>query len=370
MKPQMKLVGRNTSKQTQGFSREDATWFLSLPDKVQRQCFTKEEHAILTAACEAALVDLKDETYWSYGSLSSVGRPNQPASRETRTKADGARDEELPDCSNVSLASSLHLPIHKLREPELPRSRGSMSSRRHSRNSSSASRNFSFPFHSQQGTDQEDQRVTTWLAETARYTIKSPAPENKAQFYQDPETRKKLRRYVTTPQGFDEALELGFLADDVSVSAGADHARSSSHSSSAVPSLDETTTRDERDALPTLSRTDPGSPNSLDPSEFSIKTPVSASPTRPRLTERSSSSRWSERDMTFRMTLTRPELRSSEKEMYGWQQKDQAYEGPLDPWALDPLPVSDDFTGNSCAFMAVEKDGKIFRKFWNKLGRR
>lgn len=73
----------------QGLSREEAWWFLSLPDKVQRQCFTKEDHILLKAACEITLKDILDETYWTYGTFPCLDRLASlvPEEDEVRSRA-------------------------------------------------------------------------------------------------------------------------------------------------------------------------------------------------------------------------------------------------------------------------------------------
>jgi hypothetical protein len=50
------------------------------------------------------------------------------------------------------------------------------------------------------------------------------------------------------------------------------------------------------------------------------------------------------REMTLRMTLTRPDLRANAEDLYGWSRKED------DPLALEQLPMSDDTTGENGAF--------------------
>jgi hypothetical protein len=51
------------------------------------------------------------------------------------------------------------------------------------------------------------------------------------------------------------------------------------------------------------------------------------------------------REMTLRMTLTRPELRATEEELYNWKEPEEK-----DPLALETLQLSDDVTGQHGAF--------------------
>lgn len=59
------------------------------------------------------------------------------------------------------------------------------------------------------------------------------------------------------------------------------------------------------------------------------------------------------REMTLRMTLTRPDLRADEEQLYGWQTQAQQ----KDPFALEELHLSDDMTGGKSPF-AVKGRGQ------------
>lgn len=85
--------------------------------------------------------------------------------------------------------------------------------------------------------------------------------------------------------------------------------------------------------------------------------------------------------MTLRMTLTRPDLRAKEEEIYGWQaQQKQTFPSldiatsGKDPLALEDLPpLCEDVTGRHGAF-AVEQTGPkvkggIMGRFLNKVKR-
>ncbi|KAK0737589.1 hypothetical protein B0T21DRAFT_287086 [Apiosordaria backusii] len=167
-----------------------------------------------------------------------------------------------------------------------------------------------------------------------------------AAHYQDPEARLKLRVYLASPQKFDEAVEFGFPSDDV-LSGGA-----------APENEDDTATRrqsrqrladdpsnmqsfladDDEDENISLnsdpdSLADPDSPKTpeafenrpggLRPARFN--TPDAALYGRVRTPETGNYTQApaSSREMTLRMTLTRPDLRAHEDEIYGWQQRQQ-----------------------------------------------
>lgn len=78
------------------------------------------------------------------------------------------------------------------------------------------------------------------------------------------------------------------------------------------------------------------------------------------------------REMTLRMTLTRPDLRADEEQLYGWQNQKQA--PAKDPFALEELHLSDDMTGSKGAFAVKPKPhgnlvSRLFKRATSKKGR-
>lgn len=65
------------------------------------------------------------------------------------------------------------------------------------------------------------------------------------------------------------------------------------------------------------------------------------------------------REMTLRMTLTRPDLRADEDQLYGWQQQGSSSPKSTsvkdDPLALEDLVFTDDNTGAKGAFYVKPK---------------
>ena len=377
MGPCLKLAGQKASKRWHGLSREEAHWFLSLPSKVQRLYFSKEEQISLKAASEIALIDILDETYWSYGNIARAGGVPSLCRRSTDDDSTNEGwDEELVSCDTLSTTSSLRLPVYRLRSLEPLHRRGSIYSPRHSQSGSLlASKNFSHPFYCIPEAEQDDQKVSTWLSDGAPCASNAPPQENKCQTYQDPHTRKKLRRFLSTDHAFDEALNFGFPASDTKDAAEPNISQYRPYSSSFAASVDARPTRPQAGRVGSA---EPSSPIAFDDGETPM--PLSSNPPHRlprRVIHSSSSSRPSERDMTIRMTLTRPELRSSDEEMYAWQQQQEqeeeraGAEAPVsDPWALEQLPASDDVTGRHGAFAGAEKDFQRLRKVWRVLGRR
>jgi hypothetical protein len=170
-----------------------------------------------------------------------------------------------------------------------------------------------------------------------------------AAHYQDPEARLKLRVYLASPQKFDEAVEFGFPSADALSTAPAvgGDAPGLPRSQSRLRMADGTSNMrtfladddDDEDNVslnsdqPSLA--DPDSPKTPEP--FEHKTPrharyASAGVLNGRELGRKTpelglyaQAPAASREMTLRMTLTRPDLRAHEDEIYGWQQK-QAYQ--------------------------------------------
>ncbi|KAK3900436.1 hypothetical protein C8A05DRAFT_17262 [Staphylotrichum tortipilum] len=201
-----------------------------------------------------------------------------------------------------------------------------------------------------------------------RYDVQ-PAPlavfDPSAAHYQDPEARLKLRVYLASPQKFDEAVEFGFPSADsadmtpLPPAQPQQHAQSSSKHKS-TPSatnmrtflasdMDSDSDADDdnnnnnnnsNDNLslhsPPSSLGDPDSPKTPEPFEHHHPRRTShhhhqqqqqnnkprhnrfaSAPLHGRKTPEPG---FASREMTLRMTLTRPDLRAREDEIYGWQQ--------------------------------------------------
>ncbi|KAK0703594.1 hypothetical protein B0T26DRAFT_604198, partial [Lasiosphaeria miniovina] len=169
-----------------------------------------------------------------------------------------------------------------------------------------------------------------------------------AAHYQDPEARLKLRVYLASPQKFDEAIEFGFPSIDMFSGApvpndgGASQQRQERHKwTESSPNMrsflaDEDDDEDDdklslhSDQLSVADPDSPTTPHTLEnkPTGLRHLRMVSADPA----FLKDSSNRAPEvggyaqapassREMTLRMTLTRPDLRANDDQIYGWQQK-------------------------------------------------
>lgn len=203
-----------------------------------------------------------------------------------------------------------------------------------------------------------------------------------ATYYQDPEARKKLRRYLASPQKFDEAVEFGFPSVQApsrnSTCERDSHTKTMAYSTSGNDA--QQFLRDDRveflDSRKSIESTD-GDTMSYNDSPV---TPHSGEELAPRARPYGASifnsldeldlpslrfnfdgmsdimemeadqdmsiyDPLANREMTLRMTLTRPELRATEEELYSWEEPEEK-----DPLALETLQLSDDITGQNGAF--------------------
>ena len=157
-----------------------------------------------------------------------------------------------------------------------------------------------------------------------------------ATHYQDPEARLKLRVYLASPQKFDEAIEFGFPSAEVlsaapviNKGASSPRKRQSRRHMSEDDHLRTFLADDDDDDKLSInsdqaSIPDPDSPKTPQLGDKPAVRPMRV-PADPLHAHRPSESYAqvpaSSREMTLRMTLTRPDLRAHEDQIYGWQAK-------------------------------------------------
>lgn len=198
-----------------------------------------------------------------------------------------------------------------------------------------------------------------------------------AAYYQDPEARMKLRKYLASPQKFDEAIEFGFpslptrnsmserdpafravaytkTGNEVQRLLREDHSLDKRYS--VESSDDETVSFNDspvtpasgEDIAPRVRPYGASIFNGLDKSDLpSLRFNFDGMSDIIEGTEPGPTNYdpLANREMTLRMTLTRPELRATSEELYGWEEQEQR-----DPLALERLHLSDDMTGRHGAF--------------------
>ncbi|EHK17463.1 uncharacterized protein TRIVIDRAFT_11872 [Trichoderma virens Gv29-8] len=196
--------------------------------------------------------------------------------------------------------------------------------------------------------------------------------------YQDPEARMKLRVYLASPHKFDEAVEFGFPSLNDMQGKDTPHGRSWSrqefydkmHNSAGDDA--ESLISDPTSPVETVS---PRTPESLDqpPVELSPRLPHEGVwPSKVDYAQAPASSR----EMTLRMTLTRPDLRADEEQMYGWQKppssKGHAHDGSAQPRSYSRAANPKDDIEKQFAIMdqeAANNDGNVVKRFWNRVRR-
>jgi len=214
-----------------------------------------------------------------------------------------------------------------------------------------------------------------------------------ATHYQDPEARLKLRVYLASPQKFDEAIEFGFPSMDGVTEdkenkpprLSRDLIGKKSHSTDRGHSFllndIDTVSLFEDDT----SMMDPDSPLTPLEKEMGFRPHTSLTPmpesktssdfahlgiTKPTLVKQQESytqAMAGSREMTLRMTLTRPDLRADESTLYGWQNS----RSPLREEALAVEDLGDDALrgpfGGTDGWGPQDKENGVVKRFWNKV---
>lgn len=200
-------------------------------------------------------------------------------------------------------------------------------------------------------------------------TLVDQAPSH----YQDPEARMKLRVYLASPHKFDEAIEFGFPSYEGGETT---HIRSFSRQGSS----DRMHNLNSDDVESLIS--DPASPTDM----ASPRTPMSMDhPSVEHSPHIPHEGTWpanyaqapaSSREMTLRMTLTRPDLRADEEQMYGWQKpssaKAQAHDGSAQPRSyVRASTTKDNIERQFAAFDQdnASADNSMVKRFWNRVRR-
>ena len=214
-----------------------------------------------------------------------------------------------------------------------------------------------------------------------------------AVYYQDPDARLKLRRYLASPQKFDEAVEFGFPSSPTPVpDADTFKPYRSTSSNDAHAFLKD-------DVISFIDRPEPDSGDDVDDDLSSVGETIS--PATPCATHEAESvfrcasegtrsmfssldcdnlpqldlisfkanpivepdfSALINREMTLRMTLTRPDLRAPDEDSYGWSSFNESPPLPLD----DSRPTSNEeaaYTQGVFATKSPRNSGVLKRIF-------
>ncbi|KAM3526077.1 hypothetical protein NHJ13051_003669 [Beauveria bassiana] len=215
-------------------------------------------------------------------------------------------------------------------------------------------------------------------------TAASPPPTmDPAAHYQDPEARMKLRVYLASAHKFDEAVEFGFPSTE-------QQPQSPSSPPQRVDSLPRNADRGAHLRMQTLvedkrcslysdeaTTTEPDSPRTPDTLERPSH-PLTTTADQDRETAKVdyTQAHAYSREMTLRMTLTRPDLRANEAHIYSWQKlaSPTTSEGPRSP---PGLRTEDELKKDSIErqLAAIDQENLLYpeqssmKRFWNRVRR-
>lgn len=218
------------------------------------------------------------------------------------------------------------------------------------------------------------------------HTPQAPVYDPEATHYRDAETRKKLQ-FLASPQKFDEAVEFGFpstsgddtMAPRYQLPPISTDARNFSRDMQTFLKDDRMSFLDDNEDNKGLDSDDesvadfesPVTPSSVglsfryhrkQSSNFSSSMDSNGVPLIHPVTGRLN------REMTLRMTLTRPDLRADEEQLYGWQGQKNTKD---DPFALEDLPLSDDMNGTKGPFYVKPKPhGNLVSRLFKRTSKK
>lgn len=188
-----------------------------------------------------------------------------------------------------------------------------------------------------------------------------------ASHYQDPEARMKLRVYLASPHKFDEAIEFGFPSmDAVQNQEHLNHRRMGSQES---PKLQTFLEDDASSMYSEASAADPESPRTPEAAEHARGSHDKG----PGLKVDCAQAPACSREMTLRMTLTRPDLRSHEGQAYSWQKgsvdwRSHSRDEPLSPLLLDPKESIERQLAAIDQEELANENG-VVKRFWKRVRR-
>jgi hypothetical protein len=388
-------------------SQAEVNRFFSLPEKLRKLHYSREEQALLLAKCEQAFLPSdydceRAQQRFSdfhfgfqkdpYSSTDYRGRSPTPSLSLSRSQSEdssiGPRQawfsESSQELDQDAASSLLYLDIMSPR-PTVSRRSTSASAITRTMSLSASSMQYSAQTAVLMGAGftiapaPTHQRAHS-SALSGRRSSHTPSPplfDPEATHYRDPEARKKLRTYLASPQKFDEAIEFGFP----STTGGDDDCTNPHYQLPPITSHSRKFSRDmqtflrdgklsffedfrndnqglESDADSVPDMDSPTTPSStghpfrlhtrhFSHPKFSSDSPSPLSPLHPGPGHLN-------REMTLRMTLTRPDLRADDDQLYGWQESSPKPSRD-DPLALEELVFSDDTTGTKGAFYVKPK---------------
>jgi hypothetical protein len=374
-----RLLRRTSSRRSRAAST-DSSFYANLPDKIKRRHLTAEEQIIVArhGQRKSVILDPADEAIYRIGRRASRILTQDdldlafasPAPSSSASSMDSRRSEQDGPHPDKEVADAFYDSFRWLEEDEdldlrlflddyhasiredmpLPTKQRRPSFRRHlsiskmpfGRPSISSSRpgtkdavlTPTSPLApSSPGHVRRKSRTLSLITpkQTVQENMAVAAIDPAAAHYQDPEARLKLRVYLASPQKFDEAIEFGFPSTEV-LSARPkelDSPKKVHSRQGASVDLDDklqTFLSDDKSSIYSDeedgSVADPDSPKTPNLGEKPAARPLhmSTEPTyHSKVSNDYAQAPASSREMTLRMTLTRPDLRACEDQIYGWQ---------------------------------------------------
>ncbi|KAL5116976.1 hypothetical protein ACEQ8H_005194 [Pleosporales sp. CAS-2024a] len=371
--------------------------FLALPEKVRKLHYSRAEQALLLARCQHACPQRDGDlerarqhfSDFRFGFAKDPYQPRalgppSPCLSDTSSAASATPPCICPSAHEQDEAEStlFHLdmttPTSSTRPTPAHAARRTMSLTTSSMHSLSSPAGLQRPPSAWPATPSPLHQRAQSSSLPGRRSLHTPIPpifDAEATHYSDPEARKKLRTFLASPQKFDEAIEFGFpstaaqasLAPRFQLPAIASHSRKFSRDMHSflrhgkLSFFDDARSGNqglESDVESVPDSDSPATPSSTRHSFRLHARQIShaklANDHVPGPFPIHSHTGPVNREMTLRMTLTRPDLRADDDHLYGWQAPDPK---PLkdDPLALEDLVFSDDMTGTQGAFYVKPK---------------
>jgi hypothetical protein len=201
-----------------------------------------------------------------------------------------------------------------------------------------------------------------------------------ATHYRDPEARKKLRECLASPQKFDEAIEFGFFSKDGgSRPQTGVFNKNTAHQDRLRSFLEDDRSSKYSDDASAAEPDSPRTPQLFDKSHHIRSVRNSIEHSSHSKTDKHMPDTAASREMTLRMTLTRPDLRQSEDQIYGWKQGNNRGGSGRDEPALSPVIYSRDGNPKQSIERQLaaldqweehhEHDSGAVKRLWNRVKR-
>lgn len=354
-------------------AQADSQCFHSLPAKIQQKLFSEQERLRFLQGCQHFVLDAADPQ--AYPPLHCRSSQSTVPLSQASTLYVGPFDKGetmddslynsfrwLDEDAELDLTLDGYHAHNANAVPKLPTRRRSSFQRPLSFNpanfarKSSVTRHRRLPsltrtFHAPPTSNTSSRASTTGPPsrnDVPRSSTSSIEPA--AQYYQDPDARWKLRAFLSSPQKFDEAIQFGFPALESKESRSSE--QPPAEAELVLQEVRDTFLDDDDDKSPSWDRNEPEQPRdrrlSNDNKGGPVK-PTLCTSQRPSMSQECPGSR----EMTLKMTLTRPDLRT-----------ESSTPSPVGSKLGDAeVPAGD---GGRSPELELDDQGTV-RKMWRKL---